>query len=173
MATQAKVLIKEQESTVIPDTNQNPYKKVVFSTVEKVETPLGDIIVKGSKVGKKNCWETSYIGNLTEQEAFKAPIYNGNPAQGGVFLGDIVTREVPEYEIDGMPRNTYTAVVFGNTTNAEAFELEVKRTFMSAGHNLAYLESKAPDMYPIQEKVVEKVIETEKTQEEVEQKLEV
>lgn len=137
----SKIIVKASQ-VVKTDKNGIQYAVIKFAERSVTKTPFGELPtpVAQCKSGTKVCWETSYIENKLEEELFKSPLFNEkDPAKGGWFLGAVVTAKVPTYYIDENEVDTYTCVVFGDTTDIISFEKETKRTFLAAGHNLDYV----------------------------------
>lgn len=145
------IVFKVEESAVKQDKNGKTYKQVTFRSHSKeviIDPVLGEISVEGqNKETKVNRYLESYLNGKPEVGA-NEPIFNpANPKNGGAFLGDIITREVPAYEIPVMDSlglaqtgtrtvNTYTTVVFGDTRKPAEFEAAVRAAFRNAGHAL-------------------------------------
>lgn len=137
----ANFVIKIAESPIKQDKNKRNYKTVTFQQAGFMETPWGLVPRPTNQCSQTavNCYEKNYLERM--DAGWSEPIFNPrNPAAGGVFQGDIVSREVEEYEIvdkmDGSVRqvSTYRTVVFGDTDQQSAFESAVKSTFRSKNH---------------------------------------
>jgi hypothetical protein len=137
----ANFVIKVAESPVKQDKNKRNYKTVTFQQAGFMETPWGLVPRPSNQCSQTaiNCYEKNYLEKM--DAGWSEPIFNPrNPAAGGVFQGDIVSREVEEYEIvdkmDGSVRqvSTFRTVVFGDTDQTQAFESAVKSAFRSKGH---------------------------------------
>lgn len=137
----ANFVIKVAESPVKQDKNKRNYKTVTFQQAGFMETPWGLVPRPSNQCSQTaiNCYEKNYLEKM--DAGWSEPIFNPrNPAAGGVFQGDIVSREVEEYEIvdkiDGSVRqvSTFRTVVFGDTDQAQSFESAVKSAFRSRGH---------------------------------------
>lgn len=147
MSNSSKIIIKIAEE-VRTDKNGKNYKVIQFVSPTMVNTPFGEVMLpyeqcaKGTKTVWLNDGENGYYQNDLEVSIYKAPIFNkNNPALGGYFLGSIEKRVVPTYYIDNNEVNTYSMVIFGDTTSP-TWEQEVKKAFLNAGHNLDYLPTK-------------------------------
>lgn len=137
----ANFLIKIAESPLKKDKNTRSYKTVTFQQAGFMETPWGLVPRSSNQCAQTavNCYERNYLEKM--DAGWAEPIFNPkNPAAGGIFQGDIVSRQVEEYDIidkvDGTVRkvNTFKTVVFGDTTQVAAFESAVKSSFKSRGH---------------------------------------
>jgi hypothetical protein len=121
---------------IVQDKNTRNYRQVFFKTEDQkaIKTATGKtIIVKtASKESSINAYEQSYLNDK--------PDFAWGLKPGDNVLGDIVTRTVVPYDIEGQDGNirevsTYTRVVFGDTTSP-SFEGEVQRVFNSQGRIL-------------------------------------
>jgi hypothetical protein len=138
----SNLLIKVSETEVKTDKNERNYKTVGYTEVVIMKTPFGDIMKPASQCRstRENSFEKSYLNDKPEI-GYNDPIFNAKkPADGGLFQGAIVTREVTPYDIEnegGETRevNTYTCVVFGDT-NDVSWESKVRSAFKAAGHEL-------------------------------------
>jgi hypothetical protein len=139
----ANFLIKIAESPVKKDKNTRSYKTVTFQQAGFMETPWGLVPRPANQCSQTaiNCYQNNYLDKM--DAGWGEPIFNPkNPAAGGIFQGDIVSRQVEEYEIvdkiDGGVRqvSSFKTVVFGDTNQAAAFESAVKSTFKSKGHTV-------------------------------------
>ena len=135
-------LVKIAESPIKKDKNQRAYKTVTFQQAGFMETPWGLVPRPANQCSQTavNCYEKNYLEKM--DAGWSEPIFNPkNPSAGGIFQGDIVSREVEEYEIvdkiDGSVRqvSSFKTVVFGDT-DSPSFESTVRSTFKSRGHNV-------------------------------------
>ena len=144
------IVVKTAESAVKQDKNGKNYKTVTYEKFgqEVIQDEiLGTIVAEGAIVSTAvNAYQESYLNGLPEP-GYNQPIFDAKaPKNGGAFLGDIVTREVPAYSIDiknimgevtgSRTVNSYKTVVFGDTRKPAEFELAVRAAFRSAGHAL-------------------------------------
>lgn len=117
-------------SEVKQDRNNKNYKVVEFATPNTKDVNGLKVRVQ-PKTSSKTFWEESYLNDKME--------FGYDFKVGDLVEGNIVTREVVEYEIvnteTGEERtvSSYTAVVFGDTFDP-SFELEVQKAFKAAGH---------------------------------------
>lgn len=110
------------------------YKYIQVETIgDKVlDVPgVGRMTVKGEK--RRSAF-TAYPNNYLDQ-----PDPGSDLKKGDLVMGDIVTREVPPYDLvgnDGIRRTItqYSSVVLGDSTKEEQFEALVRRTFARRGH---------------------------------------
>ena len=133
-------LVKIAESPLKKDRNTRSYKTVTFQQAGFMQTPWGLVPRPANQCSQTavNCYENNYLDKM--DAGWAEPIFNPkNPAAGGIFQGDIVSRQVEEYDImdkDGSVRrvSTFKTVVFGDTDQVAAFESAVKSTFKGRGH---------------------------------------
>ena len=134
-------VLKIAESPIKKDKNQRAYKTVTFQQAGFMQTPWGLVPRPANQCSQTaiNCYEKNYLDKM--DAGWAEPIFNPkNPAAGGVFQGDIVSREVEEYEIidrlDGSVRqvSTFKTVVFGDTDQVAAFESSVRTAFKNKNH---------------------------------------
>lgn len=120
-------------SEVKQDKNEEKrnYKTIGFRTPNTKIVDTLKIRCK-TKEGVVNVWEKSYLDNKMG--------FGYDFEVNDLVEGDIVTREVAEYDIvdqsTGEVKNTvstYTCVVFGDTTDP-SFEIEIQKAFKAAGH---------------------------------------
>jgi hypothetical protein len=116
------------------DRNGRDYKviRVAPSDTVYISLPNGQLLEAKREVKETsfNAYKESYLNDL--------PQFGWNTTLGQVLLGDIVTREVIPYNIPtdmGEVRtvNTYSTFVTGDTTDAEAFDLQIKKVFNNKG----------------------------------------
>ena len=116
------------------------YIAVKGDDVETFVFPGGRVVtaIKPAKESAFTAYEENYLG---QQDL------GWNAKSGQTYMGAIVTRNVPSYDITDKKTditrsvNTYSAVILGDTRDQVAFEAEVRRVFKSAGHNLDYAEA--------------------------------
>lgn len=138
----SNLLIKTGEGAPTPDKNSRNYKGVTFTEVVMMNTPFGTFQkpLSQSRSNKINCYEKSYLNEKPEL-GYHDPIFDPKkPQNGGMFQGSIETRNVETYDItdlkgDTRSVNTFTTVVFGDTTSP-AYETLVKAAFKAKGHEL-------------------------------------
>lgn len=128
---------------ILTDKNDNTYARCTFQKIGRQQMVIGgkqefidDVVARSTT---KNLFDKSYL-----------PSNNGRPDAGrdvkigGFVFGDIVTKTVPEYEIQGTDRDgnptskkatTYTTLVFGMSTS-EDWNSRVASAFKSQGHPL-------------------------------------
>ena len=141
------VVKKVAESKVKSDKNGRAYKTCTFSKLTKREVivpGVGKILVDDqARETSVNLYEERYLDNKMDY-GFNTPV---NTATESYLLGDIVTRKVAPYAINSVDRttgevtermvDTFTTVVFGDTSDAAAFEAIIRNTFKSRGHQVA------------------------------------
>lgn len=134
-STELLTVVKVSEDRT--DKNGRNYKVVTFqspNTIEIVDATTGELLnvrvpARRSSITR---YEESYLDNQMH--------YMYDAVVGEKVPGQIVTREVPAYEIDGRAVTNYTTVVLG-MTNEPAFESAIKQAFKSAGHDYTLLST--------------------------------
>lgn len=138
------------------DKNKKKYNNVVVETpsVAMVSTDLGQIAVKVKpRRSSFNTWEESYLESNDGR-----PDFGYDLSVGDVLAGAIVTRKVltairdsqdpkvivnyaKSYTIENEGRaatitDEYSTVVIGDSTDEQAFNSEIRKTFRRADHPL-------------------------------------
>ena len=107
-----------------------------------------------------NQWEKSYDSSLKGQSD---PFYDAKI--GDRLAGAIVTRSCPEYGIvdeeSGEERtvDSYTTVVFGDTSDEQAFEIAILKAFKRNSHDLAGLPQEQIILDAVEEEATEEYLE--------------
>jgi len=163
------VIVKVAEVTVygkdhakagqtLADKNENTYARCTFQKIGRQQMSIGgkmefvdDVVARSTT---KNLFDKSYL-----------PSNNGRPDAGrdvkvgGFVFGDIVTKTVPEYEIQGTDKEgnpttkkatTYTTLVFGMSTS-EDWNSRVASAFKSQGHPLPEVDATPAFVKPLAE----------------------
>ena len=142
----------------LTDKNGNTYARSTFQKIGRQTMNIGgkqefvdDVVARSTT---KNLFDKSYL-----------PSNNGRPDAGrdtkigGFVFGDIVTKTVPEYEIQGTDRDgnpttkkatTYTTLVFGMSTS-EDWNSRVASAFKSQGHPLPEADATPAFVKPLAE----------------------
>jgi len=119
------------------DKNTRNYRQVFMQGpgVEYITLPNGKTIEAKTAVKETsiNAYEQSYLDDKPE--------FAWNLKPGDMVLGSIATRAVEPYAIptpEGEDRivDTYSRIVFGDTSNAAAYEAAVNREFKAQGHEV-------------------------------------
>ena len=140
----------EKKGQKLTDKNGNTYARTTFQKIGRQQMVIGgkaefvdDVVARATT---KNLFDKSYL-----------PSNNGRPDAGrdtkigGFVFGDIVTKTVPEYEIQGVDKDgnpttkkatTFTTLVFGMSTS-EDWNSRVASAFKSQGHPLPEAEGAA------------------------------
>lgn len=135
-----KLLKKVAESAVKQDKNGRNYKTVTFETngIEIQKVGGRDVQVHVPvKSSSMNVYESSYLDNK-EEFGYSLPL-------GSYVPGAIVTQNVEPYQIPdtrtGEMRtvSTYSAIVIGDTDDAEAFTILSERTIARRRNTVAVL----------------------------------
>lgn len=124
-------------SEVKSDKNGKDYKVVEFSTPNTKDVNGLKVRVQ-PKTSSKTFWEESYLDNKMQ--------FGYDFIKGDLVEGNVVTREVAEYEIQVSNEEvrqvtSYTAVVFGDTFDP-SFEIEIQKAFKAAGHEISEVKTK-------------------------------
>ncbi len=134
-------LLKVSKIEIRKDKNDNPYKYIEVSNYpHKLVIGPDGTNVKVRQMSRTiaiTAWDKRIVG---EYSFVKAPAFDLE--EGESFEAEIVTREVPGYEIadnDGEVRtvNTYTCVVFGNSDDKKSFNAAVLQEFSRREHSLS------------------------------------
>ena len=110
------------------------------------------VIDMKARVGSFNQYEDSYLTPGQEDPAYSAK-------EGTLLPGTIVSRSCPHYSFENKDGETveadsYTTIVFGDTSDEKLFEAQVRSTFKSNDHELE-------EEIEITEEVAEEVAELE------------
>lgn len=149
----ASVIKKTAESKVKSDKNGREYKTCAFAKMQATEMHVPGIglvaVNQPARETSVNLYAQSY---LDDKEQFGYSVPSGTDKHSFV-LGDIVTRKVAPYVLNGVDRtsgeitertvNTFTTVVFGNS-DAGNWESLVESTFRSRGHEIIKDSTAAP-----------------------------
>lgn len=120
-------------SDIRTDKNGREYKLVEFTNpdhAQVVDETTGELLLV--RVQAKRATITQYKESYLNNK----PDFMWDAKLGEFTMGEVVTREVAPYQIDGKEINTYTTVVFGDNTKP-SWEIEVQKAFRSAGHPIA------------------------------------
>lgn len=142
-----------------PDKNGRAYRTIkvqpLASTITDPSTgEVLPVIDMNSRPGTFNQWEDSYLIDGPDLA------YNAQP--GTLIPGAVVTRGVEPYSFidkDGIEvtdKETYTTLVFGDTSDEVAWETAVKTAFRRADHQLL-----DDDYVAVEEQVIEKELPSE------------
>lgn len=140
MAKQSELLTVVKVSENRQDKNGRNYKVVTFQGPQHKE--ILDITT-GELMTVRVPARTSSITRYEESYLDDKMQYMYDAEVGEKVPGAIVTREVPEYEINGRPVYSYSTVVLGMTSEP-GFETQVLAAFKSAGHDLTTSDIEQP-----------------------------
>ena len=140
MKEQQKYL-EVMENTPAPSADKNgknynrlTVKPLAGAIVNPITGEFVPVIDMKARTGSFNQYEESYLLEGQSDLAFEAKA-------GTLLPGAIVTRSVPPYSFENkegeeIHAETYTTIVFGDTTQVEVFENAVKAAFKSNGHDM-------------------------------------
>lgn len=138
---QKKVIRKIRETEVNQDKNQRNFKSCTFShpNQEFIDIPgvgkvQAQVLTRETTI---SLWEKSYL-NEKEQFGYSAPVDT-------YFLGGVETRFVEPYDVPDKSKGnegkfrkaqSFTTVVFGDSSNLIAYEQATRATFKARGHQI-------------------------------------